>query len=243
MPSNAPAVPAATGSGTDQCSQPCRSPSSSWAWSHTVTTSGAARRRERAGRHGVVQVETGALGGRARRRGGPVPRDGCPAEERRRTDQLRPQRRGELAAGRVGRAHEQRRLRPARRGRGPGRQGVAVEVDVASAAVARRTVAGDEADVLEHVEVVGQQVRREVDAVAQLDRGPVRHRQLVDDRQPGGVPERGVALGSQLQVGARHADSMITQSRLSQLLTSERPPWRPRHPKSHRSCARSSHDR
>ena len=89
---------------------------------------------------------------------------------------------------------------PARRAPGAGQQaveGVAVEVDVAAASVAAGAAAGDQPDLLEHVEVVGEQVRRDPGEVLQLDRGAVRAGQLVDDGEAGRIAERGVSLRSE----------------------------------------------
>ena len=98
-------------------------------------------------------------------------------------------------------------------------EGVAVEVDVAAAAVAAGAAAGDQPDLLEHVEVVGEQVRRDAGEPLQLDRGAVGAGQLVDDRQSGGIAERGVPLRSE-----RHSDprtEIMTQLMMSQELLSE----------------------
>ncbi len=78
---------------------------------------------------------------------------------------------------------------------------VGSQVDVAAAAVAARTRPFDEPDPLEDVEVVGQQVRLDPEAAAQLDRRPVRGGQLVDDRQPDRVAERRVACCPAFEVG------------------------------------------
>ena len=66
------------------------------------------------------------------------------------------------------------------------------QVDVAAASVAARPAALDQPGRLEHVEVVGEQVRRHTDDVLELLRRPVRGGQLVDDRQTGRLTQRGV---------------------------------------------------
>ena len=93
------------------------------------------------------------------------------------------------------RAHEQRRLRPAMRsaGREPV-EGVRDEVHVAAATVAARPGPVISPTAFEDVEVVGQQVRLDAERAAQLDRRTIRPGELVDDRQPGRVTERGVPV-------------------------------------------------
>ena len=91
------------------------------------------------------------------------------------------------------------------------------QMDVTSATIAARSGPLDQADVLEDVEVVGEQVRFEAEQAAQLDRGPVRHRQLVGDRQPGRVAERGMPRRTHLQAQGRvHGRHSVTRRLLSQ---------------------------
>ena len=133
MPSNAALVRSATGSGIDQCSHVGRGSSSSWARSHTVTTSGGRSATSSSGVGAAsVEVEAGAPGGGDG--AGMDPSGGMGAGARPPAARsAAPQRGGELGAGRVVGAHEQRRLaaegvRPGRgrRGRlgGGGRSGV-----------------------------------------------------------------------------------------------------------------------
>ena len=148
-------------------------------------------------RVGSGEVETGPAAGGDGARVDAVGRVGAGAV-RALVGELGPQGRGELGSGRVVGAHEQRPLSgsaPARRERA---EGVAVEVDVAAAAVAAGSAAADQADVLEHVEVVGEQVRRDGDEALQLDRGAVGGGELVDDRQPHGIAQRRVAGAAEI---------------------------------------------
>ena len=80
-------------------------------------------------------------------------------------------------------------------------------MDVAAATVAARAGALDQADPLQHVEVVGQEVGLDPEAAAQLDRRPVGHGQLVDDGEADRVTEGGMAgrpFRSPLR-GSRHS--------------------------------------
>ena len=79
----------------------------------------------------------------------------------------------------------------ARRPRGPA-SGTATQPDVAAATITGRDVALDEADPLEDVEVVGQQVAGQAEAARPALREPGRRRQLLDDREPHRLPQGGV---------------------------------------------------
>ena len=68
------------------------------------------------------------------------------------------------------------------------RQGAAKEMHIPAAAVATGAGSVDHPDLLEHVEMMGQQVRLDPDQPAQLDRRSIRRRQLVDDSQAHRIP-------------------------------------------------------
>ena len=76
-------------------------------------------------------------------------------------------------------------------------EGVAVQVGVATAAIAAGAAACDQPDLLEHVEMVGEEVGRDARERLELARGAVGPGQLLDDGEAGGIAERGVTLGSQ----------------------------------------------
>ena len=63
---------------------------------------------------------------------------------------------------------------------------------------------------------MGQQVRRDAEASLQLLRGAVRRRQLVDDGQPGRVPERGVQVRSRSRSTISSRLDYLTQRSLRQ---------------------------
>ena len=192
--------PAGTGSGTDQCSAAAR-PSSSWARSHTVMTRSSScwtspmwRGRSRgSGRRcrAAAAIAPGSIAGR-RVRPGRCRRDGAgPA----------PQRGGQVRAGRVGGAHEQHPPRgPGRRG-GQGVQGAGDQLQVGAAAVALGAAAGDDPGLLQHVQVVGEQVGRHAQHRGQLGRRGVPGEQRVGDLQPGRVGQRRMHGGAPGQVG------------------------------------------
>ena len=69
---------------------------------------------------------------------------------------------------------------------------VAVERDVAAAAVSFRPVPGQQPGVFEHAQVMGQQVRRHPEPGGQLARRCLTPGQGVDDREPSGIAERGM---------------------------------------------------
>ena len=76
-----------------------------------------------------------------------------------------------------------------------------MQVHVAAAAVAARATAGDQPDRLEHIEMVGEQVRRRSpNALLQLRGDRSETDQLVDDGQTRRVAEGGVQLRSLLEV-------------------------------------------
>ncbi|OLT41969.1 hypothetical protein BJF86_02970 [Serinicoccus sp. CNJ-927] len=113
-----------------------------------------------------------------------------------------PQRRGEMRAGRVGGAHEDHALGCAevRRGRRLSRR-PPDERDVGPAAVALRAVTAHQPGVLEHPEVVREQVGREAETPAESRDRTVGECQRVDDPQPGGVRQRRVPSHPTLQLG------------------------------------------
>ena len=71
-------------------------------------------------------------------------------------------------------------------------QETALEPDVAAATVAGRHLARDEADPLEDVEMVGQQVAGQPELRRQRRRGPVGDGELLDDGEAHGLPQGGV---------------------------------------------------
>ena len=64
------------------------------------------------------------------------------------------------------------------------------QLEVATAAVTARTGAGDQSDVLEHVQVMGEKVGRYAEPAPKLDRRPIRCRQVVNDGEPRDISER-----------------------------------------------------
>jgi hypothetical protein len=112
-----------------------------------------------------------------------------------------PQRGGQVRPGGVGGAHEQH---PPHRagGRGGQRiQGAGNQPQVVTAAVALGPAAGDHSGLLQHVQVVRQQVGRHRQYARQLGRGRVPREQRVGDGQPGRVGQRGVHGGAPGQAG------------------------------------------
>ena len=170
--------------------------SSSWARSQTVITRsassstspisfgraaersrpGATRRRDGAGVNAFGRVRACALGGLVR--------------------ELRPQRCCELRARRVVRADEQWSGAASSGWQHQFVERMTVQVHVAASPVAARAAACDEPDMLEHVEVVSEQVGWNIDDLLQLDRRTIGSCELVHDRQAGRVAERGVPLRS-----------------------------------------------
>ncbi len=70
---------------------------------------------------------------------------------------------------------------------------------------------GDQPVDLQDIEVVGEQVRLHSEHPAQFDRGPVRHAELVDDRQPDRITQRRVPSRSHFNlVGLAHDDISIS---------------------------------
>ena len=210
----------ATGSGTDQCSQVGSASSSSWARSQTVTTS-AGRLRDVVEqlRVGVGEVEPGAPPGGHGARVDAFGRVGAGAVGGL-VGQLRPQGGGQLGSSRVVGAHEQRRLGPPATAGEQTVEGVAVEVDVTAAAVTAGAAAGDQPDLLEHVEVVGEKVGRDAGEALELDGGAIRASELVDDGQAGRIAERGVALRSNHH-RIHSCRSILAQSEMSQEVLNE----------------------
>ena len=134
--------------------------------------------------------------------------------------ELRPERGGELGSGRVVGAHEERPLSGAAHPRGECVERLAVEVDVATATVAAGAATADQSDVLEHVEVMGEEVRWDVDAALQFARGAVRSGQFVDDGQSHGIAQRCVPGAAQISVlVGGHPGQHLTQQTLSQYLS------------------------
>ena len=187
-------------SGTNQCTA-ARPPSSSRARSQTVTTRSSScwtwlmgrgrsrgsgrwwRRRRRSRRD------------RSRARGGcrPNRRDGAgPA----------PQRGGQVRPGRVGGAHEQHPPRRLPRRCGRGVHGAGDQLQVGATPVTFGPVAGNDPGLLQHVQVMRQQVRRHRQHRGQFGRGGVARQQPVGDGQPGRVGQRGVHRGAPGQVGS-----------------------------------------
>ena len=93
-------------------------------------------------------------------------------------------------------------------------------MDVAATTVARGTVAADQPDALQDVEVVSEQVRRQPNDGLQLHRCPIGPRQLIDDREPDRIAESGESLGAHHDMFI-HALIMMPQSTLSQEMLNE----------------------
>ena len=98
-------------------------------------------------------------------------------------------------------AHEQDRLAANAGARKELVEGVSLQLHVTPSLVAARSLPCDQPDLLEHVEVVRHQVRLDAGEMAQLDRGAIRDRQLVDDRQADRIAQRAVPCGTQLERG------------------------------------------
>ena len=64
-----------------------------------------------------------------------------------------------------------------------------------------------------------EQIRLKPDKSSQLDRSPVRQRQLIDDRKTDWIAQRRMTLSSRFQRWC-HDRSLITQILLSQIVTS-----------------------
>jgi len=94
------------------------------------------------------------------------------------------------------RAHEESLARPYRPPGCEVGECIAFEVNVPASSVTRGSVAGDQTDVFEYVEVVGEQVRGEIQHCLQFDRRPVRDRQFVGDGKANRITEGGVAAGA-----------------------------------------------
>jgi hypothetical protein len=62
-------------------------------------------------------------------------------------------------------------------------------------------MAFDQTRIIEDAEVVGQQVGRDIELLAQLRRGSVRCVQLIDDRYPMRIRERGMDPRPDLRIG------------------------------------------
>jgi hypothetical protein len=108
----------------------------------------------------------------------------------------RPQGRRDLRSSRVVRADEQRWLRLHRLAESQICERLAPETDIATSAIATGAATGDHPYFLEHVEMVGEQIRSDPNELLQLYRGAVRGDELVDDHEPGRVAERRIAGGS-----------------------------------------------
>ena len=129
------------------------------------------------------EIETGARGRRDRPRVHPV----CWMRAGRigRGSSDRPPQDGrELTASRVPRAHEQGSTGSHPPTRRQVRQRLSQQMHVPAATVATRFRPVDHPHRLEHVEVVGEQVRLDPDQPPQLNWCPIGRQQLVHDRQP-----------------------------------------------------------
>jgi hypothetical protein len=102
----------------------------------------------------------------------------------------------------VGADEEHGRILEDRR-RKQGGQAARAQHHVAAATVAGRFAALDQARVVEDPEVVGEQVRRRADELAELARRAVAEREGLDDLQAVGIGERGVHPGPGGEVHAQ----------------------------------------
>ena len=96
-------------------------------------------------------------------------------------------------------AHEQDGLAAEASARSELVESVSLQLHVSPALVAAGSLPSDQPDILEHVEVMGQQVRLGSCEAPQLDRGPIRGAQLVDDRQAERITQRGVPGGADIE--------------------------------------------
>ena len=187
--SKLPGSPAATGSGTDQCTA-AAVPSSSCARSHTVTSRSPSSRT--------------SLRGRGRSRGSGTwfrcaaaiaPGVDCPGgvgagRGRRHLAGPAPQRRRQVRPGRVGGAHEQHppcRQKPRTCERV---QCARHQPQVRAPPVTVGTAAGDKPCLFKHAQVMGEQVRRHRQHRRQLGRRGVPGAERVGDPQARGVGQR-----------------------------------------------------
>ncbi len=102
---------------------------------------------------------------------------------------------GELRSGCVLGADENDPVGEDRRTEIQAGEGSRDETGVSAASIALGGHPFDDPELFERAEVMGEQVGVQVKHVGQLGRGAVGCGQLVDDRQPGGISERGVQPG------------------------------------------------
>lgn len=81
-------------------------------------------------------------------------------------------------------------------------RGTPIETDVATAAIGGRGGAADHPGRLEHLEVVGEQIRGDAESCGEFARGTVADDQVVDDGEPMRVTERSVDGGTGGEVAA-----------------------------------------
>jgi hypothetical protein len=106
------------------------------------------------------------------------------------------------------RTDEQHRLSrdpPSRHQRG---QRVTMEVHVPTTSVTTRTAARDQTDRLQHIEVVGEQIRSGAGELTQFERRTIRTNELVDDRQADRIAQGRMASGSEI-VARCHLHTLI----------------------------------
>ncbi len=107
-------------------------------------------------------------------------------------DPVAPQRRGQLRTGRVVGADEHHSVGVAQRRRCQRGQDAGSQPQVRAAAIALGPGPHDQARLLQHLHVVGDQVGGHAQVGADLPGGRVPQRERVHDRQPRRVTERGV---------------------------------------------------
>ena len=158
-----------------------------------------------------VERELGALG-RGDRTGIDTVGRMCARRLGRKGRRRSPQRCGELAASRVASAHEQRPCGDAARPGLHSVEGRALEVYVPAASIPARPRSVDHSDLLEHVEVVSQQVGLDADQPSQLNRGSIRRDEFVDDHQPNRIGEGCIAVDTDVQVGSNHPGNILLKT-------------------------------
>lgn len=73
----------------------------------------------------------------------------------------------------------------------------------------------DEADRLEHIEMMGEKVGSELEELTEFDRGPVAAAKGLDDAEPHRIPERGMEGCTSGDRGAGPHGSTLARSAIS----------------------------
>jgi hypothetical protein len=95
-------------------------------------------------------------------------------------------------------AHEQGRTRRAAAGN-EAIERASVKSYVPTSTVTAGAAAADETDLFEHVQMVGEKVRRDADEALQFDGRPIRARQFLNDPESGRVAQCGMSTGTHIE--------------------------------------------